>query len=106
MKWPSIALGFVIIVLFGLAIKDIVSTPVATSNQCILQRNTLLPDRCVTGCAGAERLCTVATRPYAIFFTQAARCASTLICGASGHRLPLDPRSSRQATGWTLPGCG
>ena len=107
MKWPGIAFGLVvIIVLVGLVIRDVVSTPPATTSQCLLQRNTLLPDRCVTGCAGGERLCTVATRPYAIFFTQAAACADAIICGAGGRRFPRDPSVGGLAAGWLPPGCG
>ena len=108
MRFPSIALGLVILiaVLVGLIIRDVVSTPPATSSQCILQRNTILPDRCVTGCAGGERLCTVTTRPYAIFFTQAATCANAIICGPSGSLFPLDPRSGGLAARWIPLGCG
>lgn len=105
MNWSGIALGLVVvIVLIGLVIRDVVSTPPATSSQCILQRNTLLPDRCVTGCAGGEGLCTVTTRPYAIFFTQAATCAAAIICGSGGYRLPLDPRFAESKIPRLVPG--
>jgi len=106
MKLPGIVGLIITLVVVVLIIRDVVSTPPATSSQCILQRNTLLPDRCVTGCAGAEALCTVTTRPYAVFFTQAATCAAALICGSSGYHFPLDPRSGGLAAGWTPPGCG
>ena len=102
MKWLGIGLGLVIIVIVGLVIKDVASTPPATTRQCILQRNIILPDRCVTGCAGGERLCTVATRPYAIFFTQAAACADAIICGAGGRR---DPSVGGLVAGWPPPDC-
>ena len=107
MKWLGGGLGLVIIiVLIGLIIRDVSSTPPATSRQCILQRNVLLPDRCVTGCAGGERLCTVTTRPYAIFSTQAATCANAIICGTGDYRSPLDPRSGGLTAGRAAPGCG
>jgi hypothetical protein len=109
MKWLGGGLGLVIIVvLIGLVIRDVTSTPPATKSQCILQRNILLPDRCVTGCALgiAETLCIVATRPYAIFFTQAAACADGLICGSGGHRAPRDPSGAGLTSGRLPPGCG
>ena len=94
MKLPFI-LVVIVAVLIGLVIiKDVASTPAPTKGQCILQHNILLPDRCVTGCPGGELVCTVTTRPYAIFFTQAASCAVAILCGSSGRHAPIDQRSS------------
>jgi hypothetical protein len=94
MNFPFIAVVIIVVFVGLVIIKDVASTPAPTKGQCILQHNILLPDRCVTGCPGGELVCTVTTRPYAIFFTQAASCADAILCGRSGHHAPIDQRSS------------
>jgi len=71
------ALGLVgILVLVGI---DLASTPTPAKGQCVLSRRVLLPDICVNSCAQAFD-CTKSTRPYGLFFTQAASCDDAVIC--------------------------
>jgi hypothetical protein len=75
-------LGIVVliaIVVAGLVAKDLMSTPPAMRGQCVLVRRTILPDFCNNNCSPPFD-CTVATRPYAVFFTQSATCADGVIC--------------------------
>ena len=72
----------VVIVIVAVAVVIIVDatrTPPATPQEtCSLVRHIVLPDNCV--CSVAGRSCTpTATRPYLIFWTQAAECP-TLGC--------------------------
>ncbi|PYI98842.1 MAG: hypothetical protein DME98_02810 [Verrucomicrobia bacterium] len=77
-------LGIVVIVVVVLIIIDVVRTLGPTSSKptdqgtCTLVRRIVLPDYC--SCSVAGKTCTAATtRPYAVFFTQAASCP-TLAC--------------------------
>ena len=78
----------VIIAVLGIAgvivisVIDIASTPTPKPEGCVLDRRIFLPDICVGSCSGKTVTCPpVTTRPYAIFFTQAATCPSLgLIC--------------------------
>jgi len=80
MKIISLVLsGIVVVVLGGLAIVDVASTPTASAGQCILARRILLPDICVNSCSPPFD-CTRTTRPYGFFFTQAASCMDGVIC--------------------------
>ena len=81
---PKFVLGIgvvAVLIIVGLVVVDLTTMPPATTSQCVFKRNFILPDQCITGCMGGEPLCTVATRPYLFFFTQAARCADAIICG-------------------------
>ena len=70
-------LGLVaIIVILG---NDVASTPTPAKGQCLLARRTILPDICVNSCTQAFD-CTKSTRPYGLFFTQAASCDDAVIC--------------------------
>ena len=71
-----VVLGTIIGTTIGM---DVSSTPTASKGQCLLARRTLLPDVCVNSCTPAFD-CTKATRPYALFFTQAATCEDGVIC--------------------------
>jgi hypothetical protein len=72
-----VALGLVaILVLIGF---DLSSTPTPAKGQCVLVRRTILPDICVNSCTQAFD-CTTSTRPYGLFFTQAASCDDAVIC--------------------------
>jgi hypothetical protein len=72
-------IGVAIVVIIVLIIVDATRTPPATPREtCTLVRHIVLPDACV--CSVAGKTCTpTATRPYLIFFKQAAACA-TLGC--------------------------
>jgi hypothetical protein len=71
-----VVLGTIIGTTIGM---DVSSTPTASKGQCLLARRTLLPDVRVYFCTPAFD-CTKATRPYALFFTQAATCEDGVIC--------------------------
>lgn len=80
MKVIGTLFGFAaIIVLLTLIVVDVATTPTATKGQCLLDRRIVLPDICVNSCTPAFD-CTTTTRPYAVFFTQAATCADGVIC--------------------------
>jgi len=68
-----------LLAIFGLVIKDLASTPTPAKGQCILARRTILPDICVNSCTPTFD-CTKSTRPYGLFFTQAASCDDAVIC--------------------------
>jgi hypothetical protein len=80
MKIIGIVLGgLAVVVLGGLVIVDVTSTPTASAGQCILARRIVLPDICVNSCSPPFD-CTRTTRPYGFFFTQAATCMDGVIC--------------------------
>jgi hypothetical protein len=66
-------------ILTGFILKDVLSTPPVTKGQCLLARRVILPDVCVNCCTESFN-CTLTTRPYARFFTQAASCQDEVIC--------------------------
>jgi hypothetical protein len=74
-----LGLAVAIILVVTLVGIDVARTPTAIKGQCMLSRRIVLPDICVNSCTPAFD-CTVATRPYAVFFTQAAACADGVIC--------------------------
>jgi hypothetical protein len=67
------------LIVIGLIVTDVASTPAVTTGQCRLARRIILPDICVNSCKQAFD-CTTTTRPYALFFTQAATCMDAVIC--------------------------
>ena len=73
------SIALVVFLLVTLVAVDIATTPTATRGQCLLSRRTVLPDICVNSCPTAFD-CTLTTRPYAVFFTQAASCMDGVIC--------------------------
>ena len=77
----SIGLLFIlaVIIIAGLVVVDVASTPTAMKGQCLLDRRIILPDICVNSCSQSFD-CTLTTRPYGIFFTQAASCMDAVIC--------------------------
>jgi hypothetical protein len=60
-------------------VVDVVRTPTPTTGQCLLTRRMVLPDICVNTCSPPFD-CTRTTRPYLVFFTQAASCMDGVIC--------------------------
>jgi len=65
----------------GLAVFDVASTPTPKPETCVLATRIFLPDVCVTSCSGQSVSCPAnTTRPYAIFFTQAATCGLGTVC--------------------------
>jgi len=74
-------IGIVIVVVVVLVIVDVARTPpppAAPQETCTLVRHIVLPDACV--CSVAGKSChPTKTRPYLIFFQQAAECP-TLGC--------------------------
>lgn len=69
----------VVIIVIGLIVTDVASPPAVTTGQCLLARRTILPDICVNSCKQVFD-CTATTRPYLIFFRQAATCTDAVIC--------------------------
>ena len=71
--------GIVIIVVVVLIVVDVARTPPpAPQDTCTLVHHIVLPDNCV--CSTAGKSCTpTETRPYLIFWKQAAACP-TLAC--------------------------
>jgi hypothetical protein len=74
-----LGVGLVVFILVTLVAVDVATTPTATRGQCLLSRRIVLPDTCVNSCPTAFD-CTATTRPYAVFFTQAASCMDAVIC--------------------------
>jgi hypothetical protein len=72
-------IAVVVAIVIVLVIIDATKKPPATPQEtCTLVHHIVLPDNCV--CSVAGKTCTpTATRPYLIFFTQAAACP-TLAC--------------------------
>jgi hypothetical protein len=68
-----------LLVLAGLVAIDVATAPTPRTGQCLLVRRTVLPDVCVNSCTEPFD-CTRTTRPYAVFFTQAATCLDAVIC--------------------------
>jgi hypothetical protein len=78
--WAAISfIGIGILVIVVLVIVDVAGTPAPTAppgdGTCTMVRRIVLPDTCV--CSAAGGTCGWATtRPYLLFFTQAASCPS------------------------------
>ena len=73
----GIIVAILVVAVVVIVVVDVTSTPAPDPKQdaCLMDRNILLPDRCL--CSREPRPdCTATTRPYLIFFTQAATCAS------------------------------
>lgn len=69
----SAALFAAIIVAVVIVLADAVTEP--TGENCLLDDNILLPDRCfVAGCEGDDFCPPATTRPYLIFWEEAASC--------------------------------
>jgi hypothetical protein len=77
----ALLVGIVIVVVVVLVIVDVASNPSPTptpQETCTLVHHIILPDACV--CSVASKSChPTKTRPYLIFFQQAAACP-TLGC--------------------------
>ena len=74
-----ISLGILLFVVIALVVVDVATTPTASKGQCLLTTRFLLPDICANSCSPPFD-CTRTTRPYAVFFTQAASCLDAVIC--------------------------
>jgi hypothetical protein len=86
MGWLGWIVTIVVVVIIVITIIDIATVPAT----CALDKNILLPDSCRGSCpvdtSKAKCCTTTATRPYAVFFTQAAACACpTIGCGSLGE---------------------
>jgi hypothetical protein len=75
---PVVVVIVIIAVIVVIIIDATRTPPAAPPETCTLVRHIVLPDNCV--CSTAGRSCTpTATRPYLVFWTQAAACP-TLAC--------------------------
>ncbi len=72
-------LGITIVIIGGLVFVDVGATPTAPPGKCPLVKRTILPDICTNSCKVAFD-CTTSTRPYGLFFSQAATCDDAVIC--------------------------
>lgn len=85
MGWLSWIVTIVVVVIIIIITVDAATAPAT----CALDKNIILPDACRGSCpvdTPKSKCCiATATRPYAVFFTQAAACACpTLGCGTLG----------------------
>ncbi len=73
----AIGIGIIIIIVAIVVAVDVTNNPTPTSqDSCDLDRNILLPDKCVCSNPPRAECAATSTRPYGLFFTQAASCAS------------------------------
>ena len=71
-----------LLVLVTLVVIDLTRTaPTPARGQCLFQNNLILPDRCLSSCSSGIDCPTTMTRPYLIFWTEAAGCPDGIICG-------------------------
>lgn len=65
-----------VLVVLGLVVADIVMVPPPASlTSCDLDRNIVLPDTCLCASRGRPGCPAATTKPYFIFFRQAATCS-------------------------------
>jgi|SRR6266571_4423489 len=89
MKVALGSLGTIVLIVLIVVAVDLASTPPTPARgTCVFQDRILLPDICVSGCAGCPTCPTASTRPYFIFWTEAAGCPGFCICGPSGSADP------------------
>ena len=74
MRFLVPGVGLLVVVLLVIAIIDVVSRPTPNPETCALDVQILLPDTCAGDCEPGSICLPLTTRPYAIFFTQAATC--------------------------------
>ena len=80
MKLIGLIGGILLLVLVvTLVAADVATTPSTRTGQCLLVRRIVLPDICANSCSPPFD-CTLTTRPYGIFFMQAASCMDGVIC--------------------------
>jgi hypothetical protein len=80
MKILGLIVGTVIFIIIALVVVDVATAPTVTKGQCLLDRRIILPDVCLNTC-NPPFDCTLTTRPYGLFWTQAATCMDAVICG-------------------------
>ena len=78
-KIIGLGVGIAVLVLVVVAIVDVATAPTATTGQCLLVRRMVLADYCANSCSPPFD-CTLTTRPYMVFFRQAASCMDGVIC--------------------------
>jgi hypothetical protein len=97
MKLMLGAIGIVFIVVIVLVAVDVASTPTPAAGACVFVKRIVLPDICIASCTPTRRVdCTATTRPYLIFFTQSATCA-TLGAICLGNSMPQRTLSIAQS---------
>jgi hypothetical protein len=85
---PFILGGIALLVLITagvLAASDVISEPPPPPRGvCTLVTQRILPDYCANSCIGpVPNGCVATTRPYAVFFKQAATCDAGVLCPSS-----------------------
>jgi hypothetical protein len=92
MKYFAGGAAIVVLIVIGLLIVDVTVTPPAVPpGRCVFQDNFILPDRCLSSCSSGVDCPTTRTRPYFVFWTEAAGCPDAVICGRRSER-PLAAR--------------
>jgi len=82
MKWFLGGVIGAVLIVIGLITVDLTrKSPTVPPGQCALVRNLVLPDRCASSCRSGIDCPTTQTRPYLVFWTQAAGCPDGVICG-------------------------
>jgi hypothetical protein len=74
-----VGIAVLALVVATVVVVDVATTPPARTGQCLLVRRVVLPDICANNCSPPFD-CTLTTRPYGFFFTQAASCMDAVIC--------------------------
>jgi hypothetical protein len=72
--------GAVVLIVSALVVVDVVATPTPSTGTCIFQNRIVLPDICVSGCPKCPTCPTASTRPYFVFWTEAASCPGFCLC--------------------------
>ena len=82
-RFIPMTIGVLILVIAVIIIIDLVAEP--TGSNCMLDTNIILPDRCfVPGCEGDDFCPPATTRPYMLFWTEAASCPTgNFLCPVS-----------------------
>ena len=75
----KIVIGLLVAVLLVLVAVDIVSTPAPDPSVCVLDNDLVLPDSCTGSCDRLLGCPPASTRPYLIFFEEAASCPDACV---------------------------
>lgn len=82
MKWLFGGLIVVVVAVLGLITVDLTRTPPPVPpGRCVFVDNLILPDRCISSCKSGVDCPTTRTKPYFVFWTEAAGCPDAIICG-------------------------
>jgi hypothetical protein len=87
MKWFVGGGILAALVIAVLVVIDVTATPPPVApGRCTFQNNLILPDRCLSSCPGGVDCPTAMTRPYFVFWTEAAGCPDAVICAKAQRK--------------------